>query len=167
MDLKLSQEFRCDAETFWSKLFFDATYNKALYLEGLKFASWEMLEQKDAGGTLVQRVRMTPPSEMPAAMEKLVGGTISYVENGTFDKAKKSYAFEIVPDKMADRLELRGTIRTEAAGEKRIRRIGDIFLRAKVFGLGGMIEGFMAKSVTASYEAAARFTNDWIQKKGL
>ncbi len=167
MDLRLTNEMNCDLDTFWSKIFFDPEYNRALYLEGMKFPAWEQIEQTDRGGTLVRRVQVTPPSEMPAVIEKFVGGSINYAETGTFDKASRVFRFEIVPNKMADRLELAGKIFAEASGDKRIRRIGEIHIKAKVFGIGGMIEGFMAKTMRDGYDAAARFTNDWIQKKGL
>jgi len=38
---------------------------------------------------------------------------------------------------------------------------------AKMFGIGGMIEGRILADIKQSYDKAAEFTNRWIREKGL
>jgi len=167
MKASYSHTFNTDADTFWNKIFLDAAYNKALYLEGLKFPEYEVLEERDTGSSVVRRVRIVPKQDAPAAIQKLAGGRVAYTEEGTFDKNAKRYRFKVVTASMADKIQTSGEIRVEPAGEKKIRRIIDMTFEVKIFGVGGMVESFIGKSMSESYDAAATFTNKWIAEKGL
>lgn len=167
MKLTIAHEFHTDVDTFWSKLFFDPVYNRALYIDALKFPEYNLLEEKDQGSTVLRRVRVTPKNEAPAVVQKVVGGNFSYVEEGTFDKATKRYRFKAIPDKMADKFVSSGELRAEPLGDKRCRRVAEMNIEVKIFGVGGMVESFIAKSMNESYEQVAAFSNRWITEKGL
>jgi hypothetical protein len=167
MKITISHDFHTDPETFWSKLFLDPEYNRALYKEGLQFPDYEVLEERDTGTEVVRRVRVTPKQEAPAAVQKLVGGRFSYVEEGRYDKASQRYRFRVVPATMADKIKAEGELRAEPAGAGRMRRVVDMTIEVKVFGIGGIVESFVAKSMQDSYAQAATFTNRWIADKGL
>ena len=53
--------------------------------------------------------------------------------------------------------------RVEPAGEGKCRRIADISMEAKVFGVGGMLESTTEKNMRQGYDASARFMNQWIR----
>jgi len=167
MKVTISHEFACDPQTFWDKLFFNAEYNQALYKTELQFPQYEVLEEKDEGSSIVRRVRVTPKQEAPAAIQKLVGGAFSYVEEGRFDKAAKRYTFKVVPGTLAEKIRSEGELRAEPVGPKRMRRVVDMTIEVKIFGVGGMVEGFVSKSTQDVYARAAAFTNRWIADKGL
>lgn len=167
MKITISHEFSTDPETFWSKIFFDPEYNRTLYLQGLKFPEYELLEEHDNGSEVVRKVRVTPKQEAPAAVQKLVGGRFSYVEEGRFDKTTRRYRFRVVPSTMADKIRAEGELRAEPVGPKTMRRVVDMTIEVKVFGVGGIVEGFVSKSMQESYAQAAAFTNHWIADKGL
>lgn len=167
MKATYSHVFNCDADTFWNKIFLDPEYNRALFLEGLKFPEYESLEERDTGTTVIRRCRVRPKQDAPAAIQKIVGGSFSYVEDGTFDKAAKRYRFKVITATMADKIRSEGELRVEPAGDKRVKRIIDMTVEVKIFGIGGMVESFVSKSMQDNYDQAATFTNKWIADKGL
>ena len=59
---------------------------------------------------------------LPNAPWDEVLSRFKYVEDGTYDKATKTYRFKVTPSSMADKLTNEGTIRMEPAGEGKSRR---------------------------------------------
>jgi hypothetical protein len=167
MKLTISHEFDVDVETFWSRLFLDPEFNQALYVGALGFPEYKVLEEQDRGGEVVRKVRVVPRHDAPAAIQKLFGERFAYTEEGTFDKTQRRYRFRVVPGAMADKVKTDGELWVEALGPKKVRRVVDTQIEAKVFGIGGMIESFAVKSTRESYDQAAVFTRKWIADKGL
>lgn len=165
MKITISHEFSTDPDTYWSEIFFNEEFNAALYRDHLGFPEYRLLEQKEEGDLVKRRVQVTPKQEAPAAIQKLLGGRFSYVEEGTFDRAKKVYRFRVTPGSMADKIRAEGEMRAEKSGEGRMKRVLEMTVEVKVFGIGGMAEGFVSKSMQESYAQAAEFTNRWIAKK--
>jgi len=165
-DVHMDHEFRCDEATFWDQVFFDDAYNEELYKVALRFPKFEKLSLEDKGTTIVRRVKASPPQDAPGPIKSLVGGEFWYTEEATFDKATKRLRFKTIPSKMAEKMTIEGTIRTQASGDK-IRRIADVTVSVKIFGLGGTVEGFIVKGLKESFERGAKFTNEWLVKKGL
>ncbi len=165
-DIHIDHEIRCDAETFWDKVFFDVEYNKGLYLGALKFPKWEQLSLDDRGTSLFRKVRATPPQDAPGPIKKMLGGEFWYDEEATFDKATKRLRFKNIPSKMTDKIRIEGTMRADPTPAGRIRRIADITLSVSIFGLGGMVENFVADMLRKSFDRGARFTSEWAEKKG-
>jgi len=166
MRVTISNDVNTDAETFWSRIFFDPEYNQALY-KSLGFPEAEVLEQRDDGGAIIRRVRVVPKNDAPAPIRKLVGDRFSYVEEGRFDKATKRFQFRVVTSAMADKIKTEGEMRAEVVGPKLMKRVTEMTIDVKIFGIGGMVEGFVSKSTQDSYAQAAAFTNRWIAEKGL
>ena len=48
-----------------------------------------------------------------------------------------------------------------------MKRIIDMTVEVKIFGIGGMVERFVSKSMQENYDQAATFTNKWIAETGL
>ncbi len=158
--------FETDEETFWNKIFFDREYNQRLYMDGLKFKSFELLELTgEPGGVRTRKAHTEPRTEAPAVVTKLIGGSIAYTEEGRFDPATKKWVYSITTSKMSDKLSIRGTFWVEPRGEKKIERICEIEVEVKIFGVGGAIESFIEKTTRESYDVAARFTNEFIKEK--
>jgi hypothetical protein len=163
----LRNVFETDPETFWNKIFFDAEYNRRLYLDALKFKDFELLELTgEPGGARTRKIRTEPRSEAPAVVTKLIGGSLTYVEDGRFDPATKKWTYTISTSKLADKVKISGVFWVEPRGEKRIERICECTVEVKIFGVGGTIESFIEKTTRESYEDAARFTNAFIAEKG-
>src|SRR5215472_17037924 len=103
-EIQLRHEMDCDEETYWTKCIFDAEYNKRLFLEGLKFRSYELLDEMDDGKTLTRRLKLDPPvTGLPGPVKKASGDSFAYVEEGSFDRAARRYSYKILPSAFGDR----------------------------------------------------------------
>jgi hypothetical protein len=163
----LRDTFSTNEETYWSKAFFDLDYNQELYVKTLRFASYELLERKDeGGGSFSKRTRMEPPLDGPAVVKKLVGDSLSYVEEGRFDAKTRRWKYNMVPSKMADKVTIKGELWVEPKGDK-IERVCTVEVDARIFGVGGIFESFLEKQTRDSYKAVAAFTEDFIKRNGL
>lgn len=167
MKVQLTHEFAVTADTFWRQLFLDAEYNRWLYVEKLRFPEYKVLEQREVDGVVHRKVRISPPQNAPAAVQKVVGDGFSYLELGTLELARGLYRFTTQPSTMPDKVKSGGELRCTDLGPKRCRRSLDFSVEVKLFGVGGIIEGFVAKSTQESYEKAATYTQEWITSKGL
>jgi hypothetical protein len=166
--LTLKHVFNTDAETFWSKVFFDEEYNRRLYLDALGFRGFELLElTKNPDGSVDRRVRTTPKEEVPGILKKYIGGEFSYMEQGHFDPVKKLWKYKIEPSQMAEKVHIAGEYWVEPRGEKQIERVCTVDLEVKVPFIGGGIEAFIGDQTKRSYELAHAFTNKFLAEKGL
>lgn len=159
--------FNTDADTFWNKMFFDEEYNRRLFVTALGFPMWEQLElREESDGAKVRKTKMEPKSDAPAVVKKLVGDSVTYIEEGKWNPATRRWVFKIVPGKMADKIRIEGEFWVEQRGQKQIERICTTNVDVKIFGVGGAVESFIEKSTRDSYEKAAVFSNEFIKEKG-
>ncbi|MEI2620448.1 MAG: DUF2505 family protein [Candidatus Nanopelagicales bacterium] len=66
---------------------------------------------------------------------------------------------------MADKLRQEGTMRIEPIGDSKVRRIAELTMEAKVFGIGGLIESTTEKQLREGWDRSAVFMNRYIQSK--
>lgn len=160
----LRNTFETDAATYWSKLFFDREYNRRLYLEGLGFEDFELLEVGgDPDGIRTRRIRVVPRSDAPAAVKKLLGGGLSYVEDGAFDSKRGIWTFRTKTSSLSDKISISGKIWVEPRGDKRIERFCEAEVEVRIFGLGSAVESYIEKTTRESYAKTELFTNRFIR----
>ncbi|MEM9195703.1 MAG: DUF2505 domain-containing protein [Myxococcota bacterium] len=159
--------FNCDVDTFWEKIFLDPEFNKELYLKELNFDGYDVLEERDEGDKLHRRIRTAPRSEAPKAVKKVLGDSLSYVEEGFLDRAEKKYRYKVIPSTLADKSDIGGELWAEPRGEGKCERICRVNIKIKVFGVGKLVESFVEKTTADSYDQAAVFTNKFIERQGL
>lgn len=159
----LTHEINCDVESFW-KIFFDKDFNRDMFLRGMSFPSWEVLTQTENDRELLRKIKATPKIELPGPVAKLMGSNFSFVEEGTWNKGTKVWSWKMIPSSMGDKLRNEGTMRAESSGGK-TRRIAEIILEAKVFGLGGLIESSAEKGLREGWDASARLINKHLAEK--
>jgi hypothetical protein len=165
--LTLRHEMDCDESTYWDKCVLDNEYNRRFFLEELKFKSYELIEQRDEGDTVIRKARAEPKSaNMPGPIKKAIGDSFGYLEEGTFDRKTKRYSFRTIPAAFPDKVKIQGVMRCETLGPKRIARISEVQVDVKVFMIGGMIEDRIVADIKHSYAKAAEFTNTWVKEKG-
>jgi Protein of unknown function (DUF2505) len=165
--LVLRHEMGCDTETYWEKCVLTEEYNRRLFLEALKFLNYELIEQKDTGDTVTRRVKAEPESRnLPGPIKKVVGDSLGYVEEGSYDRKTKVYTFRSIPGAFPDKVKISGTMRCEPCGEKKVTRITEIQIDVKVFMIGGMIEDRITADMKESYAKAAEFTTAYVKEKG-
>lgn len=158
----VTHEINCNIETFW-KVFFDKDFNMKLYKEQLGFPEFTIVDQKETDTTIVRKVTGTPKMEVPGPVAKLLGSNFRYTEEGTYDKGRQVWTWKMIPSALADKLRNDGTLRVTAIGDSKVRRIADIVIEAKVFGVGGLIESSSEKQLREGWDKSAVYMNQWIQ----
>ncbi len=155
-------EINCDEETFW-KVFLDKEFNEKLYRGHLGFPDFRVLDQQDSDKEVVRKVAGTPKMNVPGPVAKVLGSNFSYTEEGRLNKATKVWTWKMTPSTMADKMRNEGTLRIERIGDDKVRRIADIVIEAKIFGIGGLIESSAEKQLRDGWNDSAVFMNDWLK----
>ncbi len=158
--LTVTHVFETDVETYW-KTFFDPEYNKKLYLEGLGFPHYEMLENSESK----RRMKVTPKMNVPGPVAKILGDNFGYEEQGTFDKAGNIYRWKMVPNTLADKMTTTGFAKIEQAGDGKVKRTSEANIEAKVFAVGGLLESTAEKEVRESWEKEAAYMSRYLKEK--
>ena len=157
---------QCTEETYWTHCIFQEEYNRQLYLEQLRFPAYETLERKEDAEFLFQRVRITPLlPPLPGPVKKLIGEHLNYVEEGTFNKAKKQYSFTIIPSVLAQKLSFSGLLYCISEGEKKCVRTIEIDVNVQLFGIGRLIEELLLQELRKSYDISQRFTDAYVSHR--
>ncbi len=163
-EITVRHELDCDEDTYWHGCVFNEEFNRKLYLETLAFPGYAG-ENVDGATTVTRKVRIDPPlTGLPGPVKKVLGDRFAYVEEGTFDKATKRYTFKVTPTTMPEKTKTTGELWCEKLGEKKIARFAKIKVEVKVFAIGGMIEDKILHDLKTSYDAAAKFTNEWVRR---
>src|SRR5262245_17596504 len=139
-----------------------------MFVDGLHFTVYQVLEDvREPNGAARKRVECSPKIDLPAAARKIFGDSVGYTEIGRYDPAQRKYFAEVVPKVAADKLKTTSEIWAEPRGDKRCERRVMVDTTVKIFGLGGLLEGFIEQQTREQYAKAAEFTNRWIREKGL
>ncbi|MCA9618771.1 MAG: DUF2505 family protein [Myxococcales bacterium] len=151
---RIEHTFDCDEPTFWRVLFFDADFNRKLFMEHLRFDGWDVERYEDRGDAIDRTIVVKPVTgALPAPLKKLAGDNLGYREKGRFDKKTGRYRFEVIPNTLPDKLSITGEIHLEPRDGK-IRRILDLQVKASVFGVGGLVEKRIIEDTQKSYDAS-------------
>ncbi|MBL9003217.1 MAG: DUF2505 domain-containing protein [Myxococcales bacterium] len=159
----VTHEIHCNAEKFW-KLFFDKDFNTALFKNHLGFPEFNIVEQTENDTELVRRISGQPKMDMPGPIAKLLGSNFGYKEDGKLDKKTSVWRWKMTPSALADKLRNEGMMRIEPIGDSKIRRIAEITIEAKIFGVGGLLESTSEKQLRDGWDRSAQFMNDWLKK---
>jgi hypothetical protein len=149
----------CDADGFW-KLFFDREFNTKLYTEGLGFKSYDIIEMTETS----RRTKGVPKMKLPGPVAKLLGDSFGYEENGTLDKASGIYRWKMTPNTMTDKLFTTGSVKIESLGDGKVRRTSEATIEAKMFGVGGLLEGTAEGEMRTSWDKENAFMSRWIRE---
>jgi hypothetical protein len=158
----MTHDLNCDADRFWV-LFFDRAFTGKMF-EALELSDFSITTVKDDDKEIVRTVRATPKVEVPGAVRKLLGDRFSYTEEGRYDRTTKTFRFVIATSALKEKLKNEGTVRCEAAGAGKSRRVVEVVIEAKVFGLGGVLESSAEKSYRTTWAKSAEFINTWVKE---
>jgi hypothetical protein len=160
--VNFSHEINCDEATFW-ELFLDKEFNEKLYKQGLEFPEWSIVEQTETDSEVRRTTKGRPKlKNVPGPVAKILGDSFGYTETGTMDKKSKVWKYKLTPSAMADKIRQEGTLRIQPAGEGKIRRMVELVIEAKIFGIGGMVESTTEKQLRDGWDTSAVFMNKWI-----
>jgi hypothetical protein len=161
--------FDIDVDTYWEKVFFDEEYTRRLYADVLSFESVEFLEATSSpDGVRTRKIRVKPKNDAPAVVQKVIGEAPSSLEDGRFDPAARVFRFHVtLLGKLADKVKISGDIKAVSTGDKRIDRVVTLNVSASIFGIGGIVESYIEKTLRDSYDKGAVFTRTFIVEKKL
>ncbi len=163
MEYTIRDTFEVSAERYWD-IFFSDDYNAGLW--PAIAVDWKPLkfEREGEGRSLkiVREQELTPHRQAPKAIQKLVKGTITYVEKNRFDAASNAMNTVTVPNFMADRIDNHGVYRLQDAGAGKVERIWEGVCKAKIPLLGGQIEKYLVSEIKESYRKATEYTHRYL-----
>ena len=165
MKVSVRHTLDCTPETYWKQLFFDRDYNETMFLKDMQFPAYEILELKETPERIERRVKVTPPQKAPELIRKLISGTISYEELGTWTAADGIYRFNTITSMMTDKIKITGTIRAEPSGPDKMVRRAEMDVNVNIMLVGGKVEKFLADELVANWNASADFTNRWLAER--
>jgi len=118
---------------------------------------------KEPDGKERRRVRVVPRVNLPAVAQKLLDGRpVSYDEITVYDPATRTATFTI-ESAAGERLSVTGLARyIEKPGGVHLRFEGDA--EVKMFGVGGVIERYLVREVTARYELVQRLLQRFVDE---
>ncbi|MBL9105882.1 MAG: DUF2505 domain-containing protein [Myxococcales bacterium] len=159
--VKLVHEINCSPEVFW-KLQFDPVFNEALLGHAMKIENYKVLKFEENDREIRRTTTGQPKIDLPGPIKKIMGSGFAYTEEGRLDKAAQKWHWKIQISTFGDKVRNEGTLRLEKIGDNKIRRIAESEIEAKIFGVGGLIEGNMEKAMIDGWTAGAAFINKWI-----
>ncbi|HEY2510082.1 MAG TPA: DUF2505 family protein [Polyangiaceae bacterium] len=166
MNQTIRHSFDVGESAFWKDVFFDHGFVERMYKEALGCISVTFLEDTgDASEARTRRLSFTQKFDAPGPIRKLFGDTTTMEERGRFDPRTKRWRFTMVPDRMADKIKIAGETWVEPKGDSKIERVMSLEYGVSIFGIGGLVEKFMASATEDSFEKQARFTREYLQKR--
>lgn len=144
-------------EQYFEGCLFDESYTTKLFNDVLKFPGVEILEMKKDGDLWKRRIKVMPPLDgLPGPMKKLAGNSMSYVEEGTYDRNAKRYRYTVTPSTAAEKTKTQGEAWFEQEGGKNVL-VTRFSIEVKVMLVGGMIEDKVIGDLKDSLDNAAPF----------
>jgi hypothetical protein len=157
----VKHEINCNVETFW-KTFFEKDFNDKLYLQHLGFPEFKVLDQKETETHITRKTSGKPKMNMPGPVAKILGDNFRYTEEGNFDKKSQTFQWKMIPSVMPDKIRTEGVVRIESIGDNKVRRIADLTVEAKIFGVGGLMESSAEKQLRQGWDDSAVFMNKYL-----
>lgn len=78
-------------------------------------------------------------------------------------KTERVWRWKMIPSTLTDKLFVSGTVRAERISDTKCRRIAEMQVEAKIFGVGGMIESTSEKQLRDGWDKSAAYMNKWLE----
>jgi hypothetical protein len=167
IETKHAQRFPVATETYWRDLCLSLEYQERLYCEALGCTRMDVVEHRGNLETgITRKLRFEKPLEAPSAIRKVFGDAITLQEESVFDAAKQTWSFKMIPAVLGDRVDIRGIV-TVRPTEDGVEQLSISTVSCKLFGVGSIVEHFVAKSTHEGNADKAGFTRRYIEEKGL
>jgi hypothetical protein len=165
MKTTLRNTFDISPDAYWKDIFFNHDFLERMYKEALACVSVAFLEDTgDSAQGRTRRFTFTQKLDAPGPIRKLFGETTTMEERGQFDVASKRWRFTMLPDRMADKVRITGETWLSPVGDGKVERVDELDYAVSIFGVGGLVEKFMASATAESFEKQVAFTREYIRK---
>ncbi|MCA9529688.1 MAG: DUF2505 family protein [Myxococcales bacterium] len=160
--IETRHEFDLTPAEFDDRIRWSDAYREALYASlGFRY---EVVESDRATGA--RQTRVWPAADVPAPLRKMFGDDFHFTEQGRYDEARRRYEFTVTPSVASDRVQTTGVERLEALDGGRCLRVMEVNVEASLFGLGKVLEAFVARSTKQSYDDDAAFIRAYVRDEG-
>ena len=148
----------------WRELYNGEELSRRI-VAGTKVRSRDVIELETLPDGKVKRtIRVVPDVDPPKAVRKLIGGNeIEYHETTVFDPDTRTARLDI-SSAAGDRVRVGGDVRY-VVGESSVAAHFTGEISVQVFGVGRLIEGFIAKEITKRYEAIERLMQELVDEE--
>lgn len=161
MDFDVSHRIADTDVAAYERLYFDEAFNTAL-CRAVGLAR-RLVQLRTEGDLITRVVEVTPDREVPAAVRKILGGkTIAYTETITYRLGSGRGTWTSASSVLTDRIASDGTLEIAASPKGGVVRRVTGHVTVKIFGLGGLVEKFIAADIGDGYRRAAAFTENYL-----
>ena len=113
MDVCVRHVLPISPDDYWQTLYASRPFIEALYTEGLGgsdllISAWQTHE----GGAFERVLSFTPKMQAPKAVKRVLGEAFRCEERGSFDPLSKTWRFDYLNSKLANKLKLKGSLST-------------------------------------------------------
>lgn len=163
LEFTLNHPLMCSVDRYWA-LFLDREFTRSMLQDGLGFGRAEVGDLKPRPGKAEQTraMRAFPKLELPAAVARIVGDALAYLEDGTYDASARRWTFQSRTSVLGDRFRVGGRMWAEATPSGRSRRVSEIWIEAKMFGIGGLVERAAESNIRDGYRRSALWINRFV-----
>jgi len=162
-DVRCDHTFDCTPEQFWEIFFDDSVMDGVMALVGVK--ERKLLLDETKGDVRHRRMRERPERDLPAPIQKLTGGDLTYVEVDRFYAKDSKLDFDIEPAVMKDKTKINGWMKVTAEGPNRCRRVMNATVKVDIFVVGGMVADFIAAQIKDGYDKSVPPLREAIKKR--
>ncbi|MCA9622691.1 MAG: DUF2505 domain-containing protein [Myxococcales bacterium] len=155
-----SHHIDCDPATFWSVFWDDDAFLRELYLEVLQFKSFTVVSRSETKRVM----RLVPKMNVPGPVAKVIGDTFGYEDHAELDRGAGEMRWQMKPNTMQGKLLVQGMVRVTPDGDG-CRRVDEVTIEAKIFGVGGLVEGSTEQEVRAGWDKEAAFLKRYLARR--
>jgi hypothetical protein len=156
--LTITQDIAADPARHWA-LYLDDAYDRAQYIDGLHYPSYELVERMETDAEIRRTTRIMPKLDLPGPVAKLFGSRFGYLEAGRFDKPTQVWTSTTTPNMLQGKLHTTTKVHVEPVSGGRCKRIIEIEIEAKVFAIGGLVESSLEKNLRAGWAGVLAYMN--------
>lgn len=164
MKLTVRHFYPCSPERYW-EMYWDEDFDAKLQQGST--VDRELIEEREADGKLVRKLRMTPQSELPTPVAKIVGSKkLSWDQVNTWFKNDSRLTWEVLPTFIsADKFEAKGDFRVlPADGGCKLEIDGEIKVNVRF--IGGRIEAEVVRQIEETYAQMKEVSDAWLAEHG-
>ena len=161
--VRVEHEIDCTPERHW-ELYLDPEFTRDMFVDGLGHNEPDITEVSDDDKERRRDMKVVPKLELPPRIQKLMKGKMGYSEKGRFDKKREKFYLEHKTAALGDKLRLNGEFFVEPLGDKRCKRTAIVRVDVRVFGIGGLLERVIERSIKSGWDDSAKYMNRWLAK---
>lgn len=161
------QTFPIRAATYWRDVWLNIPFLQQLYCGEMGFVAVELIEQQgDLERGMKRRLRMHKPIQGPTAVQKVLGTVMILDEESEFDPAAQCWRYRVVPSRLADRLDVSGSVTLQESADGIEEQTADE-LTFHMFGVSSLIEPYMARETKQAHVQRIEYIQRYITQKQL